>query len=578
MTPDTVPTGGSGPDPVAPLTGEAADAALDRLGLDYRSALDSMTDGVVTVGPDGRITAVNRAGAGMLGWDAEAAVGQTLQSVLSEEGTDAFLDAVLAPVGGESRGREVVDIAIGGRPRRLAVTSNAYRIRVGPQRGKLGLTATFADVTEVERLSAELSEQHRKLQSAYLELEASAQTLRNTTRRLAVVRIAATLVVFGLFAGAGLYAWAPSLDFTRSAAQVDTPTFGTIPVVPQPVSLTVAVVGQLDAGALVSIVAPFDGIVKERLFQYGNQVERGAPLLRLDRAEVEVRLRDARSGEIRARQRVEELRGWANGAEVSRARRQVVAAEMEGNDLRTRVTQTQMLLSRGIVAAEEMRTLQQQQRNQQLQLQAARQDLDQTIARGDAEHLRIAELELANAEVKVRDLESDLTRAEITAPVTGVILFPPEAQGTGRRETVEVGSRVSRGQAMFTIGNLESFLVRANVDEIDVARVRVGQPVRVSGDAFAGLDLRGRVSSVAAQATSGQQGRGGMATFAVTVAVDGLSPEDRAKLAVGMSASMSIIAYENAQAIVLPPPPSSRRARAGRCGCGKRWGPSGRSP
>lgn len=155
--------------------------------------------------------------------------------------------------------------------------------------------------------------------------------------------------------------------------------------------------------------------------------------------------------------------------------------------------------------------------------------------------------------MRARDLESDLTRAEVSAPVTGVILFPPEASGGRRPETIEVGSRVSCGQAMFTVGNLESFLVRAAVDEIDVARVRVGQPVRVAGDAFAGLELNGRVASVAAQATAGAQGRGGMATFSVTVAVDGLSAENRQRLAVGMSASMSIIAYENPEAIVLPP-------------------------
>jgi PAS domain S-box-containing protein len=540
------------------------DAALDRLELDYRSALDSMTDGVLTVGPDGRISALNRAGADMLGCEPEEAVGTTLQMLLPEDGSaDEFLDAVLAPVGAgsDSAGsRVVVDATLAGRARRLAVTSRAYRMRLGPQRGRIALTAVFADVTEMERLAEaeaslnrELREQHARLQSAYLQLEQSAEQIRTSGRRLQVVRIAATFGVFLLFAGAGLYAWAPGWNPGGGSSAESMPSFGTITTTPQPVSLRIAVVGVLDAGSLVSVVAPFDGLVRERLFRYGNQVERGEPLLRLDNGEVEVRLREARSAMIRARQKVDELRGWATGQEVSRTRRQQAAAEMEANDLRTRLAQTKMLLDRGIVPAEEYRTLQQQQRNQQLQLQAARADVEATLARGDSENLRIAEFELANADVKVRELESDLGNASVSAPVSGVVLVPPDPGGGRRAETMEVGSRVMRGQAMFTIGNLESFQVRAAVDEIDVGKVRVGQSVAVTGDAFSGLELTGRVASVAAQANSESSARTGMPTFSVTVSIEDVTPEQRRQLSVGMSASLSIIAYENPNAIVLPP-------------------------
>ncbi|MBP0443916.1 HlyD family efflux transporter periplasmic adaptor subunit [Roseomonas sp. SSH11] len=539
-----------------------ADAALDRLAQDYRSALDSMADGVLTVGPDGRISTLNRAGADILACDPETAIGGTLQSLLPEDGSaDAFFDAVLEPVGQEGAvARHRVEARLGDRDRHLEVTSRAYRIRIGPQAGRLALTAVFSDVTELARLSEaeaalnrELREQHAKLQAAYLQLEQSAERLRTTGRRLAAIRWAATIGVFALFVGAGLYAWEPGPGFGRAVTAEALPSFGTLPVTTQPVSLRIAVVGVLDAGSLVSVVAPFDGLVRERNFRYGNQVERGTSLIRLDVNDVEVRLREARSALIRARQKVEELRGWTTGQEVSRARRQLSAAEMEANDIRARLAQTKILLDRGIVPAEEYRTLQQQQRNQQLQLQAARADLEATLARGDSEHLRIAEFEMANAEVKVRELESDLGSAVVSAPVTGVVLMPPDPGGGRRAETMEPGSRVTRGQAMFTIGDLESFQVRASVDEIDVGKVRVGQPVSVTGDAFPGIELTGRVTSVAAQASGETSARTGMPVFGVTVAIENIPPEERRRLSVGMSANLSIIAYDNPEAIVLPP-------------------------
>lgn len=521
-----------------------------------QATLANLADGVLTVSPDGRIQSINPAAARLLGL-AEPA-GASLREVLPDDGgADAFLDALLAPVSGEAA-EEVVSFTASGVTRRLRVRSAAHRLAHGQDAGRLLLTASFTDVTELERLAereaelaGQLREQHQALQTAYRDLEGNAERLRVSGRQLQIVRIGATIGVFALILGAGLYGW----THTRAGLFREVPAASIgdgVTLTPRAVNARIAVVGALDAGALVSVVGPFDGLVRTREFRYGGAVERGAALITMDTAEVEVRLREARTALIRVQQRIAELRGWANGFEVSRARRQVAAAELEAGDLRTRVAQTAALLARGIIPAEEHRNLLQQQRNQALQMQAARQDLEATLARGDAENVRIAELELANAEVRVRDLEGDIAAAVVTAPVSGVVLLPPEPQGGQRAQTVEVGSRISRGQTMLVIGDLERFQVRAQVDEIDVGKLRVGQAVQVTGDAFAGIVLEGRVASVAAQA-SAEAGRSGLPSFAVTVEIAGIPPEDRQRLAVGMSANLSIITYDNPQGFVVPP-------------------------
>ena len=545
-----------------PALSEARLAALEaalheaeqRAGFDMSGVLDSLSDGVLIVSPDGRVRALNAAGRTILG----AGTGETLQELLPQDGGgDAFLDQVLAPITGEDADERVA-FTRDGAVRRLSVRSRAWVIERGADAGRTMLTASFTDVTELDRLAEaehalnrRLSDQNTQLQTAYRDLESAAEQLRTNARRLQFMRLGATVLVFAVFAGAGAWSWlSTNDDFFASAAAVS--GGDTITVQTRPITARIAVVGALDAGAMVSVVGPFDGLVRERLFRYGGAVDRGAPLLRMDVAEVEVRLREARSALIRARQRVDELRGWETGFEVARARRQLAAAEMEAADLRTRVGNSASLLQRGIIPAEEHRNLLQQQRTQVLQMQAARQDLDSTLARGDREQLRIAELELANAEVRVADLERDLTNATVNAPVSGVVLLPAQPQGGQRVETIEVGSRVQRGQTMFTIGDLESFQVRAQVDEIDIGRVRVGQPVTVTGDAFAEFTLRGEVTSVAAQASQ-EAGRSGLPSFGVTVHIRGLSAEQRTRLAVGMSANLAIITYDNPAAVVLPP-------------------------
>lgn len=525
----------------------------ESLSLDYRRALDVMTDGVLAIGPDARVMTVNPAAARMLGLDAEAAIGQSLALLLSEhDGTDDFLDAVLAPLQAAEapQGRRVLDFP---GERRLSVEASAWRVQSGPFAGRPAITAVFADVTENERLQAELAAQYTQLQDAFLRLENSATRSAQIAKRIAALRIAAVGAAFlGVF-GVAAWTWFSPTEPAGSAAASPVGAI-TLTATAQPISARIAVVGVLEPGANVSVVAPFDGTVRERLFRYGGAVTQGDVLLRMDRGEVETRLREARAAEIRARQRVEELRNWTAGFEVSRARRQLSGAELETSNLRARVQQSQMLLSRGIIPAEEHRNLIQQQRNQELQFQAAQQDLAATLDRGSELYLRTAELELANAETRLREIENDLSNSEVRAAVSGVVLLPPESQGgQQRRETIEAGSRVSRGQTMFGIGDLAGFLVRGQVDEIDVNQVRPGQSVTVTGDAFAGEVLTGRVASVAAQASSDQGMGRGMPNFAVSIAITDLTPEQRARLAVGMSASLAIITHAREDAVVMPP-------------------------
>ncbi|WP_421993219.1 HlyD family efflux transporter periplasmic adaptor subunit [Roseococcus sp.] len=532
---------------------EAALAGLhESLATDYGRALDSMADGVLTIGPNARIMTLNPAAARMLDLEASEAVGQSIAMMLSErDGTDEFIDAVLAPLHGESGQRHAVSFP---GARRLSVEATLWRVQQGPDAGKPAITAVFSDVTETERLQAEIADQYTKLQDAFLRLEESAVRAARVGKRIALMRTGAIGVAFLAVFGVAAWTWQSSGSGAELAQDLPGGVL-TLTATTQAVSARIAVVGVLEPGANVSVVAPFDGTVRERLFRYGGAVTRGEVLLRMDRGEVQTRLREARAGEIRARQKVDELRNWAQGFEVARARRTLAGAEFETANLRARIGQSAMLLGRGIIPAEEHRNLLQQQRNQELQLQAAQQDLAATLARGDELNLRTAELELANAETKLEEVEADLRNAELLAPVSGVVLTPPETSGAGQRApTIEVGTRVGRGQAMFSIGDLASFLVRGQVDEIDVNSVRPGQSVSVTGDAFAGEVLTGSVATVAAQASgeSGAMSRG-MPSFAVTIAIADLTAEQRARLAVGMSASLSIITHQRDDAVVLPP-------------------------
>jgi len=101
-----------------------------------------------------------------------------------------------------------------------------------------------------------------------------------------------------------------------------------------------------------------------------------------------------------------------------------------------------------------------------------------------------AQADAAKAQVKVatavRDLAAlDLSYAKIIAPQDGVI----------SKKAINVGQQLVTGQA---VGQLitDARWVTANYKETQVARMKVGQPVKISVDAFDDVTLRGTVESI----------------------------------------------------------------------------------
>jgi len=520
----------------------------------------NMDDAVMTVDTTGTVVAYNPAAARVFGLPADEVIGARFAEVFfGDEGRDAFNEVVLdAMYEARTVHRRIVDYRCHGGDLKLDVTTTQL---LDDEGRRLGVIVVASDETELERLRAaeaaftdRLKAQHQELQASYRKLEESAARLDAMARRVQVVRLAATGFVFLLFAGLAWIVW--DSGSVPGGAVASTGAAGERPVMevrPTPVRSTVAVVGRLEPGEIVNVVAPFDGKIRERRFVYGSRVERGDVVIVMDTTELEIKVRESRSTYIKARQQLDDVKGWEHGAEMSRARRQVESAQESLSSLQTKMAETKRLLDKGIVAAQEYRGLEEQLGNQQRALESARQDLAATRRKGTSEYVRLAEYEHENARTRLAQLEAQLENAVVRAPVSGIALEPPPSEeksaGSGR---IEVGGQASAGRTMFAIGGLESFTVRAKIDEVDINKIRVGQSVRVSGDAFADMPMTGHVETVSSQAASQGGGGQGLPSFDVVVKIDSLAVEQRERVRVGMSADLSIVTYESPQAIVVP--------------------------
>jgi HlyD family secretion protein len=273
----------------------------------------------------------------------------------------------------------------------------------------------------------------------------------------------------------------------------------------------VVATGTLEPFARVVVQSEIPGVVARVLVDEGQRVERDQPLVELQRERLEDRAAQLRAqlAEREARARFD-LVGRAQ-AELDKARRNQSRAER--------------LRREDILSEERLEDLRHAVRLAEIGLT-------------DATAERAARLAAADqARNALRRAERDLEQTVIRSPVNGVLVSRPVEVGTAVADIQNGGTVVAE------LADDRRIHMTAEVDENEVARVRVGQAAAVRIDAFPGEDFEGRVRRVSASGESD----GSMSSFEVEIEID---PDPRVR--VGMSADARIAVAHHADALLVP--------------------------
>lgn len=132
-------------------------------------------------------------------------------------------------------------------------------------------------------------------------------------------------------------------------------------------------------------------------------------------------------------------------------------------------------------------------------------------------------------------------KARVTAPLTGVVI----KKGVELGDTITSGvSSFNAGTVVFTVADLASLIVKVNLNEVDIAKVKVGQPVRITLDAYPQRAFTGKVRFVAPAADLVEK----IKVFKVEVALDELTDSFKT----GMSANVEILGEKRDKAVSVP--------------------------
>jgi HlyD family secretion protein len=137
--------------------------------------------------------------------------------------------------------------------------------------------------------------------------------------------------------------------------------------------------------------------------------------------------------------------------------------------------------------------------------------------------------------------DASTQQARVTSPMAGVVI----TKGIQLGQTVTSGvSSFNEGTVLFTVANLKSMIIRVNLNEVDIAKVKVGQPVRVTLDAYPQKTFTGKVRFVAPAAKLQDK----IKVFEIEVAIDALEDSFRT----GMSANVEILGERRPATLSIP--------------------------
>jgi HlyD family secretion protein len=223
----------------------------------------------------------------------------------------------------------------------------------------------------------------------------------------------------------------------------------------------IAAIGLVEANTEnIALGSHLSGVVERVYVTAGQNVQAGEPLVKLDTRHLDASLLRARA-EVSARK-----------AEAESARARVTVAEAKAAEARELLQVAREAGARSIAAEELTRRAS----------TAASANAEIIAAKATA---GAAEAAIRVAEAAARQIETDLERSTVTAPVTGTVLQINARPG-------ESVTAASTGPAWLMIGAVDPLHVRADVDEHEAWRVRPGAAAaaHVRGNAQLSAQLR----------------------------------------------------------------------------------------
>jgi len=234
-------------------------------------------------------------------------------------------------------------------------------------------------------------------------------------------------------------------------------------------------------GNLVQITPQVTGTVITIGADDGDLVHAGDVLVKLDPADADVALEQARANLAGTVRKVRGLYSNVSGAQSEVAVRKV-AVDKAMQDYNRR----RDLAKSGAISAEELSHAMDALTSAQSALTSAQQQLQTNKVLVD-DTVVASHPDVQTAAAKVRAAYLDDVRTSLLAPVDGYVA----------KRSVQLGQRLAPGTPLMAVVPLHGVWIDANFKETQLGNMRIGQPVEIRADVYGGaVTYQGKVESL----------------------------------------------------------------------------------
>ena len=111
------------------------------------------------------------------------------------------------------------------------------------------------------------------------------------------------------------------------------------------------------------------------------------------------------------------------------------------------------------------------------------------------EDILIQNLKITQVKARIKELEEALVGTLIRSPASGMVVHAVNRQGRERNK-VQVGDQITVGWQLIQLPDMTKMKVLTSVNETDINKIALGDPVMVRLDAFPKLCFRGKIVQV----------------------------------------------------------------------------------
>jgi HlyD family secretion protein len=276
--------------------------------------------------------------------------------------------------------------------------------------------------------------------------------------------------------------------YYRSDVAAESPTLNTAEVTQGDVVATVEATGTLEAVTTVEVGTQVSGTIKSLGADFNSQVRQGQVIAQLDPSLFDTQVAQER-------------------ATVTRLNAEVERARVQADDAKVKLGRARELAEKELIA---------------------KSDLDAAVSTANAADAAVksAQAQLVQAQASLNQAQVNLSHTVIRAPIDGVVIA----------RNVNVGQTVAasmQAPTLFVLAqNLKEMRVNASVDESDIGKIQMKQPVRFRVDAYPNEIFTGMVSQVRLQPVVEQN----VVSYVTVIDV----PNPDLKLKPGMTSAVTI--------------------------------------